>query len=81
MPVEKQIVILYAATKKYLLDIPVEDILTFEAALFAEIEMNAPEILTSIREKKQLDEETEKKLIERTLACKAAFTERGRKSR
>ena len=30
MPVENQVVIIYAATKKYLIDIPVEDILRFQ---------------------------------------------------
>ena len=34
MPVEKQVVIIYAATRKYLMDLPVDDILPFEAALF-----------------------------------------------
>ena len=34
MPVEKQVMIIYAATKKYLIDIPVEKILDFEKALF-----------------------------------------------
>mgnify|MGYP000027830407 CR=1 FL=1 len=34
MPVEKQIVILYAATKKYLLEIPVHEILPFEETSF-----------------------------------------------
>ena len=81
MPVEKQIVILYAATKKYLLEIPVHEILPFEEALFAEIDTNAPEILSAIREKKQLDEETEKKMVERILVCRAAFQERDGKNR
>lgn len=30
MPVEKQVIIIYAATRKYLLDIPVEQVLPFE---------------------------------------------------
>lgn len=76
MPVEKQIIILYAATNKYLLDIRVEDILRFEEALFVEIETNAPEIFEAIGEEKQLNEEMEKKLIERIEACRRAFTER-----
>ena len=33
MPVEKQVMIIYAATKKYLIDIPVEKILDFEKAI------------------------------------------------
>ena len=33
MPVEKQVIIIYAATKKYLMDIPNEDVLRFEQEL------------------------------------------------
>ena len=34
MPVEYQVMIIYAATKKYLLDVPVADILRFEQGQF-----------------------------------------------
>ena len=44
MPVEKQIIIIYAATQKYLIDIPVEDILRFQDALFEYIDTKYPEI-------------------------------------
>ena len=37
-PVWYQVIIIYAATKKYLLDIPVEDVLEFEKGLFAFID-------------------------------------------
>ena len=37
-PVWYQVIIIYAATKKYLLDIPVEDVLDFEKGLFAFID-------------------------------------------
>ena len=52
LPVEKQTVIIYAAVKHYLLDIPVEDIASFEAELFEYISTNEPEIFTRIREEK-----------------------------
>ncbi len=44
MPVEKQVIIIYAATKKYLIDIKIEDILRFEAELFDFIDTRYPEI-------------------------------------
>ena len=44
MPVWYQVIIIYAATKKYLLDIPVEDILTFEKELFEFIDTKYPEV-------------------------------------
>ena len=73
MPVEKQVAIIYAATKKYLLDIPVDEILAFEKALLELIDTKYPEIFESIRETKQLDEETEQKLITAIEVCKKDF--------
>ena len=67
LPVEKQITIIYAAEKKYLLNIPVEKILDFESELFSYIEANAPSLFSDIREKKELTPEIEatlKKSIE-----------------
>ena len=59
MPVEKQVIIIYAATKKYLIDIKIEDILRFEAELFDFIDTRYPEIPEAIREKKVMDDDTE----------------------
>lgn len=73
MPVEKQVIIIYAATKKYLLDIKVEDILRFESELFEYIDTKYPEIPESIRTTKQLEEEIEKKLVQAIEECKASF--------
>ena len=63
MAVEKQIVIIYAATKKYLLDIAVADIAEYEQTLFELIENKYPEIFTTIREQKVLTEDIEPQLI------------------
>ncbi len=73
MAVEKQIIIIYAATKKYLLDIPVEDILRFQNELFEHIDTKYPEIPESIIANKVIDEETEEKLIKAIEECKASF--------
>lgn len=73
MPVEYQIMIIYAATKKYLLDIPVEDVLPFEAALFEYVDTKYPEIPESIRTEKVLTEETEKALIQAIEECKKSY--------
>ncbi|MEG0806315.1 MAG: F0F1 ATP synthase subunit alpha [Lachnospiraceae bacterium] len=64
MPVEFQTIIIYAATKKYLLDIPVDAILRFQNGLFEFIESNYPEIPDAIRTTKQMSEETEAKMIQ-----------------
>ncbi len=74
MPVEYQIIIIYAATKKYLLDIPVSDIRSFEKELFEYIDTKYPEIPASIREKKEMDDECEKALITAIETFKKEFT-------
>ena len=73
MPVEKQVVIIYAATRKYLIDIPVDRILEFESGLFEYISTNAPEIFEGIREQKKLTEELEQSLIKAITAFKEEF--------
>ena len=73
MPVENQIMIIYAATNKYLLDIEVEDILRFEQELLELVATKYPEIGESIRTNKVLDEETEQKLIAAIEQCKKTF--------
>ena len=64
MPVERQVVIIYAATKRYLLDVPVDQILDFEKELFEFVDAQYPEIFTKIREEKKLTDELTKMLDE-----------------
>lgn len=71
MPVEKQVVIIYAATKRYLLDVPVDEILDFEKGLFEFVDTQYPEIFSKIREGKKLTEELEKMLDEAITAYKS----------
>ena len=52
LPVEKQVAIIYAAVKKHLLDLPVDQILDFQKELFELIDTKYPEIFTSIAETK-----------------------------
>ena len=73
MPVEYQIMIIYAATKKYLLDIPTADVLVFEKALFDLIDTKYPELPESIRTSKELSEDMEKKLISAIEECKKSY--------
>lgn len=62
LPIEKQIVIIYAGAKGYLDDIAVSQITKFEADLYPFIEDKYPNILSAIREKKALDEGIESEL-------------------
>ncbi len=73
MPVEKQVIIIYAATRKYLMDLPVDDVLPFEKALFEFIDTKYPEIPESIRTQKVMSDEIEQKLIAAINECKKEF--------
>ena len=63
MPVEYQVIIIYAVTKKYVIDIDVDRILDFEQGLFDFIDTKYPEIPESIKETKELTADNEKELI------------------
>ena len=73
MPVEFQVIILYAATNKYLLDIPTAQIQSFEKQLFEHIQTKYPEVPENIRTEKVISEETESALVKAIEECKAAF--------
>ena len=73
MPVEKQVIIIYAATRKYLLDIPVEQVLPFEKALFEYVDTKYPDVPEAIRTEKVISDETEEKLVKAIEECKADF--------
>ena len=63
MPVEYQVIIIYAVTRKFLIDIPTDAIGRFETELFVFIDTKYPQIPQSIRETKVMSEETEKELV------------------
>ena len=73
MPVEYQVIIIYAATRKFLLDIEVEDVLRFEKALFELIQTKYPEIPEAIKNEKVISEEIEKILVTAIEDCKKEF--------
>ena len=62
--------IIGAARRKYLLDIPVADVLAFEKDLFKYIDTKYPEIPASIRDTKVLTEENEALLVKAITECK-----------
>ena len=73
MPVEYQVIIIYTATNKHLLDVKVEDITRFESQLFEFLDTKYPEIPSAIREEKVISEETEEKLKKAIGEFKASF--------
>lgn len=73
MPVEYQVIIIFAATGKFLLDVPVEKIADFEKELFTFIDTKYPEIPKQIKESKQLGDDTQKALTEAIREFKEQF--------
>ena len=73
MPVEYQVIIIYAVTKKFVIDIPVDKILDFEQGLFNFIDTKYPQIPESIKETKELSEDTEKLLVSAIEEFKKTF--------
>ena len=63
MAVEYQVIILFVATRKYLLDVPVADITRFEAELFEFLDTKYPQVPQAIRDEKVISDETEKTLV------------------
>ena len=73
LPVEYQILIIYVATKRYLLDVAVEDITRFETEFYEFIDTKYPEIPVSIKTEKVITEETEETLKKAIVEFKAQF--------
>lgn len=72
MPVEKQVIIIFTATQKLLLDIETSKISEFEDKLLKLVENKYPEVLQEIREKKVLSDELGLKIKEIVAECKKA---------
>lgn len=73
VPVEEQVMIIYAVTKKYLADVEIERIREFEEEFIKYMNTNYPEVGKGIRETKDLTKEIEDKLVEGLKEFKKSF--------
>jgi F-type H+-transporting ATPase subunit alpha len=73
LSVEYQVLIIYVATNKYLLDVAVEDVLRFESEFFEFIKTKYPEIPQSIAKDKKISSEMDGKLKQAIGEFKAGF--------
>jgi len=73
LPVEKQIVIIYAGTKGYVDDLPTSKLAAFEKGLYDLISSKHPKIFETIRAKKVMDKDTEEELKKALAEFKSAF--------
>ena len=76
LPVERQVAIIFAGTNGYLDAIALGDLRTYEAELFRYLETRAPQVLSGIAEKKQLDDEVKTALVAALKDFTADFTAR-----
>jgi F-type H+-transporting ATPase subunit alpha len=72
LPVEKQVLVVYAGTNGFVDKLPVESLREFEAELYGFIDDNHPEIWQEIKQKREIDEELKGK-VDKALK---AFTKR-----
>ncbi|HZN54553.1 MAG TPA: F0F1 ATP synthase subunit alpha [Candidatus Polarisedimenticolaceae bacterium] len=73
VPVERQIVMIYAGTNGFLDDIDVRDVGPFEAHLNGYLDLHHGDLLSSIAAKKTLDDDIKKAMGAALEACKAEF--------
>ncbi len=73
VPVEKQIVLLYIVGKGHLIEIPLEEIKRFEQEFLMFIDNNHPDILTTIKNSKQINEEIMDKIDKIVVEFKSTF--------
>jgi len=73
MPIEEQVAVLFAGTRGYLDEVEIEKVRVFEAELVKFLRASYSNLLTDIREKKQLDAELEKRLADSITDFKKKF--------
>jgi len=62
LPMEKQVLILFAGTNGYLDKLPVDTLASYESELFSYVESNDPSIFSDIKEKQEFTDEIKEKV-------------------
>ncbi|MGB7296879.1 MAG: F0F1 ATP synthase subunit alpha [Candidatus Aminicenantales bacterium] len=75
LPVEKQVLIIYAGHRGFLDDLPVNRIREYESELYAHIEKKHPDILRTIAEKKSIDDALDEAIASAIEEFNAEFKE------
>ena len=79
LPVEKQILVIYAATNGYVDQYPVAALKKYETELYAYFESRRPEVLKEIAEKRNLDDALKSKVNQALEEFKGIFSAEGKK--
>jgi F-type H+-transporting ATPase subunit alpha len=73
LPFEKQVTVIYAGTAGHLDDLPVDVLRRFESEFYRFLDLQNPEILVDLREKKELPDDLRKKLDQIIAKFKEGF--------
>lgn len=73
LPIERQVVIIFAGARGYMDDVAVANITKFEADLYPFLEAKYPQIFEDIRSKKMLDKDIEETLCKALEEFKSSF--------
>jgi F-type H+-transporting ATPase subunit alpha len=73
LPIEKQVVVIFAGTQGLLDDVPVDAVRDFETFFFGWLERKAPQMLGEIRDKKELSDTLRDALAQAVLEAKTEF--------
>jgi len=73
LPFEEQVVSIFAGTQGFVDAVPTEAVTRYEAAMLADLRANSPEILTAIRDSKDLSDDTRAKLKDALTAFAKTF--------
>ena len=74
MPVDDQIIVIYAGTQGFLDDLPVEALKSFEEGLLRYVRAEKQDLKKEIREKKALDDDLRAKISDAITAFKKTFS-------
>jgi F-type H+-transporting ATPase subunit alpha len=78
LAVEKQVILLYAVTNKFLMTIPVEEVKEYEHEFMKFMEERHNDILESVKVKKEITEDIEKELVHALYEFRKVFDARNR---
>jgi F-type H+/Na+-transporting ATPase subunit alpha len=73
LPVEKQVVIIFAGTQGLLDDVPVDAVREYETFFYGWLERKHPQILSEVRDKKEISDTLREQLTRAVNDCKAEF--------
>ncbi|MFO7733730.1 MAG: F0F1 ATP synthase subunit alpha [Candidatus Aminicenantes bacterium] len=75
IPVEKQVLIIYAGNRGFLDEFPVSEVRNYEKRLFEFVDKSHPDILVKLREKKHIDQALDENIAAALKEFGAAFKE------